>query len=100
MALIDKLLPEAGGSPLLPAHQFTASCLGWFIGDWNRSDVISAWSLEASDEAQLDQAKTAYDAAPSAITKLIYALKLERYAELGQSGKMTKSQFKTLMGWS
>jgi hypothetical protein len=55
MALIDHFRPNIPeGEIRLPSHQFAGGILLWADGLLDRSQVIAAFDLDATDETQLD----------------------------------------------
>ncbi|MHA2279805.1 MAG: hypothetical protein ACXAC5_02815 [Promethearchaeota archaeon] len=91
MALIDKLFTNEVAS-----WTFSAAMWFWAKGDFTRAQVITGLGLETSDEAQLDQLKTNYQALTSEEQKAFLS-DLLAASILASEGKINKTQFQNLL---
>jgi hypothetical protein len=99
MALIDRIAPNADGTIEIPSHEMMACLFLWALGSISRANVITLLGLFPSDEAQLDALAGAYAALPTKADKSEYLLKIECGAILLQTGKITKAQYISLLGF-
>jgi hypothetical protein len=99
MALIDRIAPNAEGGIEIPAHEICAALFFWAIGTITRANVITVMGLFPSDEAQLDALAAAYTALATKADKQEFLRKIEAGAILLQSGKITKAQYLSLLGF-
>lgn len=104
MALLDHFANDAGtetgenGFERLPAHQFTDSLFLWAIGDVTRTQVVNAWSLDATDQVQLDEMAANYVALVGKDNKNEYINKLEAVLRLYEYGTINETQAKGFIG--
>ena len=97
MALIDKIDNDADGHIAIPSHEFSAAMLLWATGEITRANVISAFSLETSDEAQLDQLSTFYGTL-TATQKAAFHGTLEAATIALQGGYINQTKYKSILG--
>lgn len=97
MALIDKIAPDADGDILVSAHEFSAAMVLRGLNEISRQNVIDAFSLEVSDEAQLDELE-AYYTGLSSTNKAAFHGRLEACNIALQGGYITKAKYKTMLG--
>ncbi len=96
MALFERI---TGDNNNIAVHTFFAAVDLWSNGDITRSDVVSAFSLTAADEVELDALKSTYDGIGSAANKARYVSRVHSTFILGESNLLTESQAKTILGY-
>ena len=100
MTLIDRLAHDTPGSETdISNHEFSAAVWFWAQGDITQQNVVDAFTLTAEDEVQLDQLRTHYQNL-GANQKLHFHSDLEAAGMLLEGGKLTKAQYKNLLGLS
>lgn len=96
MALIDRLAHDIG-TETIANHAFSAAMWFWSRGDVTRAQVIAAFALDATDEVQLDQLSTHYQAL-TVDRKQEFHSDMEAAGVLLESGLITKAKYKSLLG--
>jgi hypothetical protein len=100
MALIDKLARDGDpNDPWISYRAFSAGMYFWALGEITRQDVIDAFSLEATDETQLDELASYYTGL-SADEKAQFFDRLFNACVLLREGHITRNKFKSLLGLS
>ena len=81
MALLEKL--KGTNDIKLPVHQFYSALIEWSEGATTRADIVSYFSLDASDETDLDWLKGKFDASAN---KREFADRIHGIFMLAESG--------------
>lgn len=99
MALVDRLAHDGGpdATNRIANHSFSAAVYFWAKGDITRQNVIDAFNLDTTDEIQLDELSTFYTEL-SIEDKQEFHSRLEGAGILLESGLITKTKYKSLLG--
>jgi len=99
MALIDRLAREEPepANGYIANHAFSAAL--WFLskGEVTRAQVVAGFGMSASDQTQLDQLITFFGTL-SAADKAEFHSRLESAGILLESGFITKTKYRQLLG--
>ena len=92
MAIQDKLSKD------ISAHGFTAGIVYWATGTLGttKQTLINKWTLDATEQAQLDEIKTEYDSR-NVNGKIQYMWIIEASSVLLEEGTITGDQWKTAL---
>ncbi len=100
MALLDHFTADLAGDTVdrLPVHQFTASMLFVLTGQtgFDRAWIISEFSLDATDQVQLDELIAVFPAPPQSQNEFHFLFRST--LEVLESGMITTSEAETLLG--
>ncbi len=99
MALIDRIFRLLADKALKRSNHLLAAGLWmWARGDITRAQFIAALELEASDSAQIDQLKAAYESLNPQAEKDRFFGDFTAWSIAAEDGKVTKAQFRTRFG--
>jgi hypothetical protein len=97
MALIDRLDHSTDRDDHIANHSFSAAIYFWAKGEITRAQVISAFSITAGEETQLDQLSTYYGTL-SVADKQEFHSRVEAAGILLEGGHITQAKYKSLLG--
>ena len=100
MALIDRIFRDDTGDNTIRRsnHLLAAGFWMWARGDVTRAQFMSALELQASDVAQVDQLKAAYEALNPQAEKDRFFGDFTAWSIATEDGKVTKAQFRARFG--
>lgn len=93
MALVPRISGSEGEK--IRVHPFTASLHLLGLGEITKAQIVSAFSLNAGEEATLDEVITYYQGLTQSGKDLFY-MKLEAASVLLEEGFITESFYKSL----
>jgi len=96
MALIDRIFHDDPATSI-SNHAFSAAL--WFFaqGQVTRSQVVTAFNMDAIDEVQLDELITYYQALSNQDKRKFHS-DIEAAGILAESGLITKALYKSFLG--
>lgn len=100
MALIDRVFrdnPDPDYAGYITNHSFSGAVWFWAKGDFTRAQLVASFGFDASDDAQLDDLQTHYISL-SATDRLAFHSDLEAASALAEQGRITRTQYKVLLG--
>ena len=95
--LYDRL--TASDSSKIPVHAFSCALREWSRGAITKAQVVSAFSLQATESSNLDSMASTYLAKPNQDAKDDYLVKIQDVFILCESGFYTKTKAKTELGF-
>ena len=98
MTLLDRVNPDLE-TRTIDFHSFSSAIFFWIKGDFSRTQFKSVLGLDATDDAQIDQV-LAFFQGLTQTEKDRFRDTVESAGILWETGRITESQFKTLIGVS
>lgn len=82
----------------IPIHEFTAAMTLLAAGEVTKSQLVTLFAFDATEEAGLDTLIAAYIALPTTADKVMWLMKLEAAGIFFQDGNIDKAKYKSIMG--
>jgi len=100
MALIDRLARDSTlpSDQRIQGHLFEAALWLFLRGHINKQALVNTFTLDVNDSAKIDEFQTTFNAKATEVEKIAYFADVNSAIIGLQTGKITKTLSKTILG--